>query len=115
MRISDWSSDVCSSDLLQDLAVQTLYSAGVFNTEYGLEEDDAEDKARRVYAFISLCECALGIILVRKYVLVCCAEIATRIHLKSPFRFFSCCCACVCLQILQSREPQVANPARHRE
>lgn len=53
--------------VLQDLAVQSLYSAGVFNTEYGLDEYDAEDKARRVYAFVALCECAVGIVLVQKY------------------------------------------------
>jgi hypothetical protein len=54
--------------VLQDLVVQSLYSAGVFDTEYGLDKYDAEDKARRVYAFIALCECTGGIILVQKCV-----------------------------------------------
>lgn len=52
--------------VIQDLIVQSLYGAGVFNIEYGLDEYDAEDKARRVYAFVALCECALGILLVQK-------------------------------------------------
>src|SRR3546814_4100250 len=40
MRISDWSSDVCSSDLLALGAVASISLVGCAATDYGVEPDD---------------------------------------------------------------------------
>src|SRR3546814_17677324 len=42
MRISDWSSDVCSSDLLRDDAVDAEYVRAV--AEFGIDDGAAADE-----------------------------------------------------------------------
>src|SRR3546814_5807341 len=40
MRISDWSSDVCSSDLAHGMVNQAAYEARINATNYALSHDD---------------------------------------------------------------------------
>src|SRR3546814_9280365 len=48
MRISDWSSDVCSSDLRQ--LTGFFYQGDVFGVEYGLRDSAAEAVTNAVLA-----------------------------------------------------------------
>src|SRR3546814_12189748 len=54
MRISDWSSDVCSSDLIEGAEIQILYSRAIgpyFNAQAGIRQDFGPDPDR-TYATI---------------------------------------------------------------
>src|SRR3546814_1857153 len=47
MRISDWSSDVCSSDLVDDRAPRTVAIPGNAGGDLGLRRSDRGDDRRR--------------------------------------------------------------------
>src|SRR3546814_14665716 len=46
MRISDWSSDVCSSDLLPSLVVPTTYAGSEVTPIWGLTQDGVKTPGR---------------------------------------------------------------------